>query len=97
MFHRIVQKYLDPRVSLKIIVNILCGFLFGNTKILAQSKRTDPIYDPEIHRLGIAPLLIRHFFKRYVEHLRRRDPVDVLFFLIRVDQMSVPGTMGKHS
>ena len=97
MLHRIIQEYLDARISGEIVFNIL-GCLFpGDAQILAQPERTDAIYDSKIDRLGIAPLLVRNLVKRNVEHLGCCNPVDVLLFLVGFDQMAVPGTMGQHA
>ena len=97
MLHRIIQEYLDARIGGEIVFNIL-GCLFpGDAQILAQPERADAIDDSKIDCLGIAPLLVGNLVKRNVEHLGRRNPVDVLLLLVGIDQMAVPGTMGQHA
>ena len=88
--HRLIQKRLHTRIRFKILVNIFQCLLAADTEILAESEGADPVNNPEIHRLGISPLELRHLFKGRMEHLRSRDPMDILLLVIRLYEPLIP-------
>ena len=93
MCHRVIQELLDPGISLKIMFDILSRFFPRDAQILAQPERTDPVYDPEVHCLGISPLKIRHFIKRRVEYLGRGHPVDISCIPVCLDELFISGAV----
>ena len=89
ILHQIIQKFLYTGISGKVLLDILCRFLFADTQILAQPKGADAVHNPEIHRLGVAPLQIRDLLKGRVEYLGSSNPVNILIHTIGLYQLIV--------
>ena len=54
--HGPVQKFLNLRIGVEILFNIVRRFLPADAEILAQAEGTDAVDNAEIYRLGISSL-----------------------------------------
>ena len=91
-----IQKPLDPRISLEILLDIFRRLFLGNAQILTQTEGTDAVNDTEIDRLGVAPLQVRHLLERCVEHLGGGNPVNVLLHAVCFNELFVVGHMRQN-
>ena len=88
---------MDTRIRLEILLDIgLCLFP-ADAEILAQTERTDAVYDTEVDRLRISSLQRCYLFKRHMEHFRCRHAVDILRLAVRLDQVFIARHMGQHA
>ena len=88
---------MDTRIRLKILLDIgLCLFP-ADAEILAQTERTDAVYDTEVDRLRISSLQRCYLFKRHMEHFRCRHAVDILRLAVRLNQVFIARHMGQHA
>ena len=97
IFYKAIQKSLDLRIGLEIFFDIGCCLFSGDTQILAQSERTDSIYDSEVYSFGISSLQRCNLIKRHMEHLGCCKAVDILCLSVCLDQFLISGHVSQHT
>ena len=89
VFHHPVKKLLDARICLEILLNVLLRFFPRDTEILAQTERTDSVYNAEIDRFCVPAQKRGNFLRLYMKHLRGRYRMDILCILVCLDQLVI--------
>ena len=94
MCHTILQIRLDAGVALEVSPDIAARGLDGNAQVLCQAEVGDAVDDAEVHGFRGAALLLRHFIKGRMEHLRRGAAMDVRSGVEGVDQILIIADLG---
>ena len=97
IFHRFIQKCLNSRISLEIILYILCCFFSCNAQILTQTKWADSVYYSKVYSLCISSLQIRYFIKWNMEYLRCRNPMNISCLSVCLNQLFIPWTVCQYT
>ena len=87
----------DPGEALEIGLDVIARLLARDRQLVGEAEGRDAIDDAEIDRLGAPAHFRRHALDRHVEHLRRRNGVDVCAVGEGLLELRDLGDMRKHA
>ena len=95
-FHHLLHILPHAPVGVKIPLHVRPGLRHGYADVLCQGEGGNTVHDTEINRLGAGAHLRCHLGRVHMEHLRRREGVEILPGQKCLPHHLIPGHMGQE-